>query len=282
MSDVRALLKAKRQEARVTHPLAAYSASGQLRCTACGTAVKHASSWEGHIGSKAHRVNAARLREEEERRRLAALRLDDAASGEDAQEADEEPAHKRKAADGDAADALESKRRRVEGEQPPPAAQSGFPADFFSDPAQAPAAWEDADAEDGEGGAGAAGAAPAAPAAVDLEWEKFQQEVLNPPDVVEDTFQRATVMAEPTVNEDALAGFPPRDDAAEEPQEELTEEQIRRRKEQDERELIMDRLMEEERAQEEADARVTMLKTRLEALRRQREAKKGAKTKKGA
>ena len=67
MSDVRALLKAKRQEARITHPLASYTSAGQLRCIACGTAVKHASAWEGHIGSKAHRTNAARLREERAR-----------------------------------------------------------------------------------------------------------------------------------------------------------------------------------------------------------------------
>ena len=38
----------------------------------------------------------------------------------------------------------------------------------------------------------------------------------------------------------------------------------------------MDRLLEEERAQEEADAKVAMLKNRLDAIRRQREAKKAA------
>ncbi len=34
----------------------------------------------------------------------------------------------------------------------------------------------------------------------------------------------------------------------------------------------MDRLLEEERAQEEADAKVTMLKSRLDVLKRQRQA----------
>ena len=68
MADVRALLKAKRQEARVSHQLAAYSSSGQLRCLACGTAVKQYVSWEGNVGSKAQRVEAARLSEEEARR----------------------------------------------------------------------------------------------------------------------------------------------------------------------------------------------------------------------
>ena len=68
MSSARALLRAKRQEARVTHPLASYTSAGQLRCLACGTIVKQSFSWEGHVGSKAHRMAAARLREEEHRR----------------------------------------------------------------------------------------------------------------------------------------------------------------------------------------------------------------------
>ena len=58
-------------------------------------------------------------------------------------------------------------------------------------------------------------------------------------------------------------------------------EQERKRKEQEDRELIMDRLLEEERAQEEADSRVSALKGRLEMLRRQREAKKAAGKKNG-
>jgi len=38
--------------------------------------------------------------------------------------------------------------------------------------------------------------------------------------------------------------------------------------------LIMDRILDEERAQEEADDRVKSLKSRLEAIKRQRELKK--------
>ena len=66
MADVRALLKAKRQEVRITHPYAAYGANGALRCTACGAAIKFAGAWEGHLGSKAHRVAVANLRAKEE------------------------------------------------------------------------------------------------------------------------------------------------------------------------------------------------------------------------
>ncbi|KAI0324322.1 hypothetical protein GY45DRAFT_1331656 [Cubamyces sp. BRFM 1775] len=34
MADARALLRAKRQEARIEHPLASYNTAGQLRCIA--------------------------------------------------------------------------------------------------------------------------------------------------------------------------------------------------------------------------------------------------------
>jgi len=56
----------------------------------------------------------------------------------------------------------------------------------------------------------------------------------------------------------------------------LDEEQLKKLKEQDERELIMDRLLEEERAQEEADAKVMLLKSRLDALKQKRQAARAA------
>ena len=57
----------------------------------------------------------------------------------------------------------------------------------------------------------------------------------------------------------------------------MTAVKVATQKEQEGRELIMDRLMEEEQAQEEADARVTALKTKLEALKARREAARAAK-----
>jgi len=63
MADVRALLKAKRQEARISQPFATYTLSDQLKCVVCGTLIKHASAWEGHLGSKLHRKNATLLKE---------------------------------------------------------------------------------------------------------------------------------------------------------------------------------------------------------------------------
>ncbi|TBU53080.1 hypothetical protein BD310DRAFT_909722 [Dichomitus squalens] len=288
MSDARALLRAKRQEARINHPLAAYTSSGQLRCIACDMNVKHASAWEGHIGSKSHRTNAARLREERAR---AAQR-----------EEEERESLKRKAMEVDEADedaededaymsGSDAKKRRVESEVPsaaPTAAlatagktkRAAIPADFFSDPSMAPPPVEEEDEEEEEGAVGPAGA-PAAPAdALDLEWQQFQQSVVNAPDYQE-TYERATVVAEPVLAAEVPQGFPSSTvgGIAEEPEkeEELDEEAKRRKKEQEERELIMDRLMEEEQAQEEADERVSVLKNKLEALKKKREAARAAK-----
>lgn len=269
MSDVRALLKAKRQEARVNHPLASYSSTGQLRCVACSTVVKQAASWVGHVGSKTHRINAAKLRETE----LVAQQM----------LADEERTQaKRKSEvvedeDGDVDMSLDTKKRRVDldvdASKPP---THGFPDDFFSDPSQAPPLSD---------GGNDGNADTTVLQSVDAEWELFQQAVLNPP-VNEDrreAFDRATIAAEPVLASEVPEGFPQSltqtTETNGEPQPELSEEALRRQKEQDERELIMDRLMDEERAQEEADAKVTMLKTKLDALKRKREAAKAARTK---
>lgn len=268
MSDVRSLLKAKRQEARVNHPLAAYSEkTGQLRCIICSTIIKHASAFDGHLGSKQHRINVTRLKEEE---RLKEAQIEEQAKG------------KRKAEQESPADA---KRRRVEddiemNEGVPEAADpgGGFPSNFFSDPSRAPLPpqSDDEEEEKGETEGAKTGNVPQPSTAIDLEWEKFQQAVLNPPDERE-KYDRATVFAEPELASETPEGFPPQqaeETPAEAPKD---DEQIRRQKEQDERELIMDRLLDEERAQEEADMKVTVMKGRLEALKKKREAAKASK-----
>lgn len=287
MADARALLRAKRQEARIEHPLASYNAAGQLRCIACGIPIKQATAWEGHIGSKTHRTNAARLREERarEEQRLAEER--------------ERESLKRKAMDVDGAEDEdgeggdedeegqgEPKRPRVESShagddgEPRPAstahARSTLPADFFSDPTQAPPPAEED--EEGEEGGPDANANAAAPDVLDLEWQQFQATVVNAPDIRE-AYEHATIVAEPVLAPEVPQGFPGAEPAAQEEKEEevLDEEGLRRKKEMEERELIMDRLLEEEQAQEEADARVAQLKSKLEALKKKREAARAAK-----
>lgn len=264
MSDVRALLKAKRQEARVAHPLAVYTTSGVLRCTACGTTVKQASAWDGHLGSKAHRVNVIKMKEEQKQK-----------------EEEQLGTPKRKASDVDEDDEMGgeevAKKRRIEAEVPAQPA-SGFPTNFFSDPSRAPADFGDESDEEPE---------QAAPPPVvsnnpiDLEWEQFQQTMLGGAPAPEaqrrHAYDRATVAVEAELN-DTMEGLPSQleavDVGAPEP---LNDDQLRKLKEMEEKELIMDRLFEEERAQEEADAKVTILKIRLDALKKKRKAAKQAK-----
>ncbi|KAG6889354.1 hypothetical protein C0992_005582 [Termitomyces sp. T32_za158] len=300
MADVRALLKSKRQEVKITHHFASYTSSGQLRCSACGTPVKHASAWEGHIGSKAHRTNVARIKEEERQRHEEAERQAHAAAEAAKQSSVESTNGKRKATEDDndeddpdmdvdsTNDIANAKRRRV---GPAP---GGFPADFFSDPSRAPIPTTfDSDDEDEDNPPDASNQTSNGPppstrprTAIDLEYELFQREMAmlgsGPPADQPDTreaYERATVVAEPELIEvdETPGGFPAQEqqmDAEAEKEKQGEEERERRRKEQEDRELIMDRLMDEERAQEEADQRVLSMKAKFEALKRKREAKK--------
>ncbi|CCO28528.1 hypothetical protein BN14_02523 [Rhizoctonia solani AG-1 IB] len=253
MSDARSLLrraKAAESEKRINHPLALYNASGQLRCAACGTTVKpHA--WEGHVISKAHRTQAARLRAEEEK----------------------EQAKKRKAEENaEMEDADEGKRpRTAEPEPAPPQLEStgGLPVDFFSDPSRAPVLGGDDDGDDQEMSSDPVNRE----STLDDEFAAFSKAVLQPAlkPAALNAYESATVFAEPELVNNVPDGFPAgvTGEAEGETQEvvEETEEEKRQRLQEEERELIMDRLRDEEMAQEEADERVTRLKARLEAVR---------------
>ncbi|PPQ90993.1 hypothetical protein CVT25_013918 [Psilocybe cyanescens] len=280
MADVRALLKAKREEARITHPYAAYNPSGQLKCTVCGSVVKHASAWEGHLGSKAHRTNIIRLREQEKRQ--------EQEQEQTPQESEDSPelTRKRKTPEDQAQSNINTgKKRRVETPSRPPqsSSSSSFPQDFFSDPSRAPVPLsyfdEEEEEEEEKPSAEKQEPLPAAAPGVDEEYERFQLELLSNPDPSE-AYDRATVAAEPVLASAQIPGFPliTVDDAPEEPPQ-LTEEEVRQKREQEERELIMDKLLAEERAQEDADTRVQLLKIKLEALRKKREAAKANKLK---
>ncbi|KLO11558.1 hypothetical protein SCHPADRAFT_905904 [Schizopora paradoxa] len=274
MSDARALLRAKRQEARINHPYASYSSSGQLRCSVCATVVKQASMWEGHIGSKAHRVAVSKLREKELR-----------------EEEERRAAEKRKAEEE--AIASKSKKRRVSEEvedvedsrpSKSKSAKGGFPADFFSDPSrEIPLSNEDDEEEDDAAVPPVANAEPKSKTQLDLEWDAFQAALQQTPAEEEkeeeqrDAYNRATVAAEPELVSTANEGLPqaaPDPEVAEAEQKEETEEEKRKRKEQEEKELIMDRLIEQERLQEEADLRVNALKAKLEAAKKARSERK--------
>ncbi|KAN0093083.1 hypothetical protein V8E55_003867 [Tylopilus felleus] len=266
MSDVRSLLKAKRQEIRVDHPLASYTSNGQLRCSVCDINIKHPSAWDGHLVSKTHRTNTARVKEEERRRKELELE-------------EEAKRLKRKVPEDDINEDIGStaKKTRVT-PAPQPTSTSTLPPDFFSDPSRAPfPSSNDSDDED-ETSAAAPITEPthgAADSSLDQEWIQFQQSVINTPDAAA-TYDRATIFAEPELVSNPSEGFPTQDGPPAEPVAKADGDE-RRRKDQEERELIMDRLIDEERAQEEADMKVTIMKDRLAVLRKKRETARSAK-----
>ena len=279
MSDVRALLKAKRQEAQIQHPYASYTSTGQLRCTACETVIKQASAWAGHIGSKAHRESVVKQRisqavdqQEETARSIGKRKV-----GEDGSSDDQE-AHP----------TSESKKPKVTPEDPSETTpEHTFPSNFFSDPTRALVHLADDDSSDEDGGHSIPIPPVAANNPIDLEWQRFQQEMLTPAptsaDQRHEAFKRATVFAEPDLLPENVLGLPLQKSldvdavVAEVPK---NEEELKKRKEEDEKELIMDRLVEEERAQEEADAKVVLLKGRLDALKKRRNEAKATRAKK--
>ncbi|KAF9650257.1 hypothetical protein BDM02DRAFT_3066089, partial [Thelephora ganbajun] len=172
MSDVRALLKAKRQEARIQHPYASYTSTGQLQCTVCEKVIKQASAWAGHVGSKAHRENVAKQR------------ISQVAD----QEEETRSVGKRKVGEDDSSDGQEvyptseSKKRRITPEDPSgptPQRPSAFPFDFFSDPSRAPirSVGDDSSDEDENNLTPMPSAATNNP--IDLEWQRFKQEMLT-------------------------------------------------------------------------------------------------------
>jgi zinc finger protein 830 len=278
MSDVRALLKAKRRETRIQHPYASYTSTGQLRCAACEMVIKLASAWAGHVGSKSHRENVRKISQIADQEGTSIF------TGKRKVEPDDPT-------DGDEVHSTsEPKKRKVTPDSPPKPTlgnTSAFPSDFFSDPSRALV-----DSANGDSSDEAEDNYTPVPQGeisnpIDLEWQRFQQEILTssptPVGQRHETFKHATVFAEPELLPENVLGLPirelPHADVveAEVPK---NEEESRKRKDEDEKQLIIDRLLEEERAQEEADAKVVLLKGRLDALKKRRNEAKAARAQK--
>ena len=255
MADIRALLKAKRQEARIAHPFATYTPSDQLKCVACGTLIKHASAWEGHLGSKLHRTNTTRLKEAKTR---------------GIQENTEEQSllGKRKAEMDESDKQSDKKTRMTEGHGRPISVHE-LPNDFFSDPSHVPVIPEfPSDESNGDLNVVNLAETTAHPTSVlDLEYDLFQRGFLTDH---HQTYDRATIVAEPVPASPHIPGFPAST---------AQKEGEKDARDYEERELIMDRLLEEERAQEDADMRVHLMKNKLEGLKKRREDKKVLKLK---
>ncbi|PVF95668.1 hypothetical protein CPB86DRAFT_677159, partial [Serendipita vermifera] len=290
-ADVRALLKAKTQERakRITHPLAAYNQSGQLRCTLCATVVKDNDiAWSGHLGSKAHRTNVGRLKELEKKKDEEA-RLEKGKRK--AVEGDEEESSNGQNTPGnERAISPASKRLKTTQEK---GSSTSAPSNFFSDPTRTLPTADSDEEED------APSTAPPAPTSqIDLEMAEFERDLVSsqaakPALSKQEIFNRATVTGEEQILYDEEEGLPEHlrrsNTNANGAQSAVkgvailegevmgvapdteTPEEARERKEREERELIMDRILDEERAQEDADEKLRSLKARLALVKQKRE-----------
>lgn len=256
MADVRALLKAKRQEARIAHPFAAYTPSDQLKCVVCGTLIKHASAWEGHLGSKLHRTNATRLKEVKTR-------------GIQENTEEQSVSGKRKAEMDESDKQTDKKRRMAEGHGHSNPVHE-LPNDFFSDPSHVPVIPEfpSEESNDDANDINLAKTTAHSTSVLDLEYDLFQRGFLKDHS---QTYDQATIVAEPVPASPYIPGFPASTEVL------AQNEGEKETRDYEERELIMDRLLEEERAQEDADMRVNLMKNKLEGLKKRREVMKALK-----
>lgn len=256
MADARSLLRSRRQDARISHPLASYTTAGQLRCIACAITIKNTAAWDGHIGSKAHRLAASELRKREQRNadstRLASIEKRTISQVDDVEANSEEERIE-----------LAPKRTRTEKHaETHEASSSTLPPNFFSNPSLAPVISSASDTDDDES------ELPLPPSLekqatansqLDLELQQFQASLasINPISqenseyAGREAYDRATVFAEPEIHTNTDKGFPSDEpsknvDAPQNSSEKLeTEDNRQLRQEQEERELIMDRLIEE-------------------------------------
>ncbi|WVR07954.1 hypothetical protein IAU60_004997 [Kwoniella sp. DSM 27419] len=267
--DARSLLRAKKAEARITHPYAAYNAAGVLRCSVCAVPVKQ---WDAHLLTKQHRTSVARDKAEKEK---AAAK-----------------AQQKRPAETSFGEASGSKRARVQGSEPSNA-PAGLPAGFFSSGSGSalPDGDDDDDDEDDQGEKPSASAVTAPPAKTgDAELDDFLSSLdddagRGEPSVAATAPTAAAQSARRKTYKEVIPGqasyeaapvriAPPTEQEQEqEPEPEESEQEKRARIEREEKEEIVLRLEEEERAQEDADSRVAQLKARMEVLKKRRLAK---------
>ena len=249
MADVRALLKAKRREARIVHPFATYTPSDQLKCVVCGTLIKHGSAWEGHLGSKLHRTNTTSFKEAKTR--------------EIRENTEEQSLSGKRKAEMDESDKQTDKRRRM-AEGHGCSTPVHEPNGFFSDPSHVPVIPEfpTDESNDDANDINPAETTAHSTSVLDLEYNLFQRGFLTDHS---QTYDRATIVAEPVPASPHIPGFPASTAVL------AQNEGEKDTRDYEERELIMDRLLEEERAQEDADMRVHLMKNKLEGLKKRRE-----------
>lgn len=232
MSSLKALIGARKAQSRITHPFAKYDASSRLSCSLCGLSLKHENLWSSHLISKGHRVSVQRYEKE--------------------QVAQAGGKRKREEEEGGA-----TKRVKEDEED-----EGGLPADFFSDPKDAPKPASSSpmpeDADDGPLASTSSNPSPAEEPEYDAEWAAFEATLnVPPPPAAGLSTAAATIFAAPVLYEFGAPKVAEEgEEEVEEEEEGETEEEKRERLEREEREEIMERIREEEREQMEADEKV--------------------------
>ncbi|EKC99356.1 hypothetical protein A1Q2_06293 [Trichosporon asahii var. asahii CBS 8904] len=266
--DAKALLRAQKAAAKVQHPYASYNASGQLRCIVCAVpADRKVKQWDAHLLTKQHRQSVQRERAEEAKRAAAAAKRKQAA------EPEPETAKRQRV--------TEPEPEEEEDDRP------SLPPGFFSS-GNGPSVAEDDEQE-------SSAPPPKEEKKGDAELDAFLASLNDVDDAPAPTAaeQGETAKTKATKKrrvgykeseEDGVASISAapvliqRNEAGEEkeptPEPEETEQERRERLAREEKEEIIARLEEEQRAQEDADNRVLALKARMEALKKKREAKK--------
>jgi len=105
---------------------------------------------------------------------------------------------------------------------------------------------------------------------LDLEYDLFQRGYIESTDHSQ-TYDQATIVAGPVLASSYVPGLPTTTAVS------VPNEDNKDTRDYEERELIMDRILEEERAQEDADMRVQFMKNKIEGLKKRREAMKALK-----
>jgi zinc finger protein 830 len=225
----------------------------------CGILIKHASAWEGHLGSKLHRTNTT---------------LSKGKKTADTREKTEEQSlpGKRKAETNESDKETNKKRRMYGTTGGRPMHLHELPNDFFSDPSHVPVIPKSSDESDDDANAinPAETTAPST-SVLDLEYGLFQRGFIEEGTERSQTYDQATIVVEPVPASPIIPGFPTSMAVLAQNEREIAT------RDSEERELIMDRLLEEERAQEDADMRVHLMKNKFEGLKKRREARKALK-----
>ncbi|GHJ83668.1 hypothetical protein NliqN6_0070 [Naganishia liquefaciens] len=274
--DARSLLRAKKAGATASasatgNPYLKIDAKGDQRCSICGVLAKH---WDAHQVSKQHKTSLQRIRQEEAAAAAAAARKKE---GKKRQAVDEAPMTGPTVEDVPAgAEADRGKRVRTD-DAPGPVDTS--PANSLVD----------AELDDFLSSLSAIPDIPAEteppvpanksrykPSQPETQTHYESAAVLNAPPPTKSTAisSGATAASNPFAGKLTkkvdIGPALPAEDVTEEAEEEETEAERRAREQREEREEIMDRLEEEQRAQEEADERVQSLKARLELVKKRR------------